>query len=133
MGRSSGAAATLLHTSIRVIALEAAADAYRGKRTADVRRYLTIARSANARVGAEEVAHDLAVVDLLEGKVDAAIAQLERSRLPDALVNLGIAYEKKGEPQKALDAWRRARKAGVKWKDLDDWIQVKERVYGGEP
>ena len=78
------------------------------------------------------MAANLALLDLVEGKTDSAIAQLERigPKVPEALVTLGIAYEKKGEPQKALDAWKRARKAGAKLGPLNDWIDAKERVYG---
>jgi len=45
-------------------------------------------------VGNDEVAHNFAVLDLLEGRLDAAIAQLDRlaARVPEALINLGIAY-----------------------------------------
>jgi tetratricopeptide (TPR) repeat protein len=131
-GKSSGPAASLLNTSIRVVALEAAQDAYRNGQFAQARKFLTTARGANARVGADEVAHNLAVMDLVEGRVDAAIAALDRlaARIPEALVNLGIAYERKGDPNRALDAWRRARKAGVRFAPLADWIEAKERIYG---
>ena len=131
-GKSSGPAATLLNTSIRVVALEAAQDAYRNGQLAQARKFLTTARGANARVGGDEVAHNLAVLDLVEGKVDAAIAALDRlaARVPEALVNLGIAYERKGDPVRALDAWRRARKAGVRFAPLAEWIEAKERIYG---
>ena len=102
---------------------------------AQARKYLTQAKAANARVGTDEVAHNLAVMDLADGNVDAAIAQFDRlsAKLPEALVNLGIAYERKGDPQKALDAWRRARKAGVRFPPLGDWIEAKERIYGEAP
>jgi tetratricopeptide (TPR) repeat protein len=131
-GKSTGPAKVLLDTSIRVVALEAAQDAYRAGQFAQARKFLTTARGSNARVGTDEVAHNLAVMDLVEGKVDAAIAQLERiaPRVPEALVNLGIAFERKGDPVKALDAWRRARKAGVRFAPLADWIEAKERIYG---
>ncbi|NVB81087.1 MAG: hypothetical protein HOV81_22010, partial [Kofleriaceae bacterium] len=135
-GKSTGPAAQLLGTSIRVVALNAAQDAYKGNQVAKARKYLASAKAANARVGSDEVAHNLAVLDLVEGKLDAAIAQLEKlaPRVPEALVNLGIAYEKKGEHAKALDAWKRARKAGVRFAPLADWIDAKERIYGeGEP
>ena len=134
-GKSSGPAAALLDTSLRVVALEAAHDAYRAGNFAQARRYLQTARGASTRVGTDEVAHDLAVLDLVEGKLDAAIAQLERvaPRVPEALVNIGIAYERKREPQKALDAWRRARKAGVRFAPLAEWIEAKERIYGEAP
>ena len=131
-GKSSGPAASLLNTSIRVVALEAAQDAYRNGQFAQARKFLTTARGANARVGADEVAHNLAVMDLVDGRVDAAIVALDRlaARIPEALVNLGIAYERKGDPNRALDAWRRARKAGVRFAPLADWIEAKERIYG---
>jgi tetratricopeptide (TPR) repeat protein len=134
-GKSTGPAAALLGTSMRVVALEATRDAYGNNQLAQARKYLTTARSANARVGNDEVALNLAVLDLAEGRIDSAIGQLERlaGKLPEALVNLGIAYERKGEPQKALDAWRRARKSGSRFPQLVDWIESKERIYGEAP
>jgi tetratricopeptide (TPR) repeat protein len=134
-GKSSGAATALLGTAIRVVALNAAQDAYRNGALGQARAYLATARSANARAGADEVAYNLAVLDLAEGRLDAAIAQLERvaPKVPDALVALGIAYERKNDPTRALDAWRRAKKAGVRFAPLAEWIESKERVYGGEP
>ena len=134
-GRSSGPAAVLLNTSIRVVALEAAQDAYRSGANAAAQKYLATARGANTRVGQDEVAHNLAVLELAEGRVDAAIAGLEKvaAKVPEAYVSLGIAYEKKGDPQKALEMWRRARKAGVRFAPLAEWIETKERVYGAAP
>jgi tetratricopeptide (TPR) repeat protein len=134
-GKSTGPAKSLLDTAQRVVALEAARDAYAAGAIAQVKQHLQAARAAPARVGADEVALGLAAVDLAEGRVDAAIAALERlaGKLPEALVHLGIAYEKKGEPQKALDAWRRARKAGVRSAPLAEWIEAKERIYGEAP
>src|SRR5690606_17621346 len=87
-GKSSGAAAVLLGTAMRVVALNAAQDAYRSGKLAQARKYLATAKKASARVGAEEVAHNLAVLDLADGKLDAAISQLERlaSKVPEALV-----------------------------------------------
>ncbi|MGE0403992.1 MAG: hypothetical protein AB7T06_45215, partial [Kofleriaceae bacterium] len=131
-GKSSGPAGVLLNTAIRVVALEAAQDAYRGGSTAQARKYLSSARNANSRVGTDELAHNLAVLDIADGQYDQAIAQLERlsGRIPEALVNIGIAYERKGDPQKALDAWRRAKRANVRYAPLNDWIESKERIYG---
>jgi predicted negative regulator of RcsB-dependent stress response len=134
-GKSTGGAAALLGTAIRVVALNAAQDAYRDGQLAAARKYLATAKAANAKVGNDEVAHNLAVLDLADGKVDSAIAQLERlsSKVPEALVNLGIAYERKGDQAKALDAWRRAKKLGVRFGPLPEWIDAKERIYGGAP
>jgi len=134
-GKSTGAAAALLGTAIRVVALNAAQDAYHEGQLAAARKYLATAKAASARVGTDEVAHNLAVLDLADGHVDAAIAQFERlaAKVPEALVNLGIAYERKGDQAKALDAWRRAKKIGVRFAPLPEWIDAKERIYGGAP
>ena len=133
--KSTGAAASLLNTAVRVVALNAAQDAYRNNDLGKVRKFLAQARNVNARIGNDEVALDLAVVDLVDGRLDASIGELERmsQKLPEALVNLGIAYERKGDPLKALDAWRRARKLGVRFPQLTEWIEAKERIYGEAP
>jgi len=130
--KSTGAAAALLGTSIRVVALEAAQDAYKNGQLAQARKYLATAKAANARVGNDEIAQDLAVLDLVDGHTADAIAQLEKlaGKMPEALVNLGLAYEKAGDQARALDAWRRARKLGVRFAPLNEWIESKERVYG---
>jgi tetratricopeptide (TPR) repeat protein len=132
--KATGPAAQLLGTALRVVALNAAQDAYRSGKLARARTYLERARKANARVGGDEIAHNLAVLDLADGHVDAAIGALERlvPRIPEAYVNLGIAYERKGDHARALDAWRRARKAGVRFAPLTDWIDAKARIYQPE-
>jgi tetratricopeptide (TPR) repeat protein len=131
-GKSSGVAAQMLGTAIRVVALNAAQDAYRNGQLPQARKFLATARTANAKFGGDEVTHNLAVLDLADGKYDAAITQLEKlgPRVPESLVNLGIAYERKGDHVKALDAWRRAKKAGVRFGPLTEWIESKERIYG---
>ncbi|HEY1549548.1 MAG TPA: tetratricopeptide repeat protein [Kofleriaceae bacterium] len=131
--KASGVATALLGTAIRVVALDAAQEAYRDGDLGAARRYLSTAKAANAKVGTDELAHNLAVIDLADGHVDAAIGELERlaNRVPEAWVNLGIAYERKGDQQRALDAWQHAKKAGVRFAALPEWIDAKERIYGG--
>ncbi|HEY3801247.1 MAG TPA: tetratricopeptide repeat protein [Kofleriaceae bacterium] len=131
--KATGPAAALLGTAIRVVALDAAQDAYHDGQLAQARKYLAIAKAANAHVGADELAHNLAVIDLADGHVDAAIGELERltGKVPEAWVNLGIAYERKGDQQRAIDAWQHAKKAGVRFAPLPEWIDAKERIYGG--
>ncbi len=133
--KATGVVATLLSNAVRIVALEAAQDAYRRGQLAETRKYLAAARASTSRIGTDELIHNLAVLDLAEGKADAAIAALERmtAKLPEALVNVGLAYERKGDHVKALDAWRRARKAGVRFAPLADWIDSKERIYGDGP
>jgi tetratricopeptide (TPR) repeat protein len=132
----AGAAVSLREAAIHSVALEAASDAYRTGATAQARAFLAAASRASVRGrNTDEIALDLALVDIADGKLDPAIAQLQRltTRLPDAWIALGIAYERKAEPQKALDAWRTARKAGARFAPLAGWIDAKERFFGGAP
>jgi tetratricopeptide (TPR) repeat protein len=135
--RSTGSAAALLATAIRVVAMSAAADSYRAGNTASARGFLAQAKRITSRVGNDELAVNLAVVDVADGQGDlsSAMAQLERlsAKVPEALVSLGIAHDRQSDAGKALDAWRRARRAGVKFPPLTDWIESKERVLGGTP
>ena len=132
VGKSSGLGAVLLNTAIRVVALEAADEAYRNNNLPQARRFLSIAKGANAHIGSEEISHNLALLDVAGDKIDAAIGELERlaPKLPEALVTLGIAYERKGEPEKALETWQQASKAGARFAPLSGWIEAKERFYG---
>src|SRR6185503_3218323 len=57
--KATGAAAALLGTATRVVALGAASDSYRSGDAAAARRYLTTAKAANARIGGDEVAANL--------------------------------------------------------------------------
>jgi tetratricopeptide (TPR) repeat protein len=134
-GKASGPAAVLLGTAIHATALAAADDAYRSDHTSQARTFLTAARGANARIAGEEIAYDLALLELADGRIEPAIVEFERlaSKLPEALVALGLAYERQGDPQKALEAWRRASKAGARFAPLADWIRAKERIYGEPP
>jgi lipopolysaccharide biosynthesis regulator YciM len=49
---------------------------------------------------------------------------------PEALVNLGILYERLGRPRDAYDAWTKAKSKGVNARDLQKWIDAKKRIYG---
>lgn len=131
---ATGATRTLLATATRVVALNAAEDAYRGGKLGPARRYLAAARAAETKVGLDEVTHNLAVIDVADGRLEAAIAALERlaPRMPEALVNLGVAHDRRGDGGRALELWRRARKEGARFGPLDEWIAAKERIYGGD-
>jgi tetratricopeptide (TPR) repeat protein len=131
---ATGTTRALLATATRVVALNAAEDAYRSGKLGPARKYLTTAKKAEARVLADEVAHNLAVLDVADGRLDTAIAVLDRlaPKLPEALVNLGVAYDRKGDGARALELWRRAQRDGVRFGPLDDWIDAKARIFGGE-
>ncbi len=128
--KASGVAEPLLRQAAGDIALRAAADAYAGGNVRRAASYLTIARTYDKR--SPELAHNLAVVDLSTGSVDSAISALVGlvGDVPEARINLGIAYEKKGEPLKALSAWKQAAAAGSRYSPLKDWIEAKERFWG---
>lgn len=48
---------------------------------------------------------------------------------PEALVNLGILYDRKGESKKAFELWQQARSKGVRSSKLDEWIESKKRIF----
>ena len=100
---ASGATRQLLETATRVVALTAAEDAYRNNKLGPAKKFLATARKAEARAGADELAHDLAVVDVADGRLDTAIAALERlaPKVPEALINLGVAHDKQGRRRQA--------------------------------
>lgn len=136
--RASGPARRLVGTAIRIVALEAAGEAYRSGKLADSRALLRRAQAAGSAVAGDELALGRAVVELADastGALAATIAELERlaPRLPEAWIAAGIAHERAGQPRKALDAWQRARKAGSRFAPLADWIAGKQRIYGADP
>jgi len=93
---------------------------------------LRIAKGLGAKGAAYE--HNLAVLDLAQGKGGQAVKVLEGlgGRPPEALMNLGIYYDRQGEPQKALEYYRRAAERGVRHARLKAWLDVKERLFGGK-
>jgi hypothetical protein len=64
------------------------------------------------------------------GKDKIAALEALAGNPPEALVDLGIAYELAGRPKDAYDAWVRARARGVKLPELQKWIDAKKRIYG---
>lgn len=131
--KATGVAEPLLRQAAGDIALRAAAEAYSsdgGTRAAAA--FLAKARLHDKR--SPELAHNQAVIDIASGSVDNAIAVLEGlvNEVPEARINLGLAYEKKGDPQKALAAWKAALAAGVRHPALEGWIEAKQRFWGGQ-
>jgi len=131
---ASGPARPLVHEAARVILLRAAAELYGKGNVAKARSYVVKAHRYEDLASAE-LAHDDAVLLLEDGQLDAAISGLEAVAqvVPEALVNLGLAWERKGDPHKALDYYRRAAAAGVRFAPLRGWIVAKERMWGGTP
>lgn len=128
--RKLGVAGPLARVASRDVALRAAAQAYRTNQLRRARVYLSMAARVDRR--SREVIHNQAVLLLASGKIDAAIRRLKSiaAWVPMAHVNLGIAYGRKGDAKKALEHFRRARRAGVRFAPLARWITTKQRVWG---
>ncbi len=136
-GKVTGAARRLIDAAIRVVALRGAELAYRDGKLAAARVLLKRAQGRAAKVGGDELALDLVVLDIAEGTLDGAAAALERlaPKLPEALISLGVLADRAGDGATALAHWRAARKAGVHFAPLDAWIASKQRIWrsGGQP
>lgn len=76
--------------------------------------------------------HNLAVVELNEGR---SVGEKTLERLgpnpPESLVNLGILQDRRGQPRKALELYRRAFERGARTPKLREWIDTKDRLLGG--
>jgi len=67
---------------------------------------------------------------VLDGTKSASTFEGLGSTPPEALVNLGIAYDNAGKPKDAYNAWTKAQDKGANAKDLKKWIDAKKRIYG---
>ena len=130
---ATGVSKALAGSALRVVAMSAADQAYRAGKLDQARKHLATARAVEVRAGADELAYDLAALDLADGKLDAARAGFAKvaGRVPEALIGAGIVADREGDSAKALDLWRQAKKAGARLGVLDDWIAAKERIFGG--
>lgn len=130
---STGVTKALAGSALRVIAMTAAERAYRDGKLPAARKLLAAAKDVAVRAGSDELAYDLAALDLADGKVELAKAGFARiaARVPEALIGAGIAADRAGDGAAALELWRQARRAGAKLSTLDEWIAAKERIYGG--
>ncbi len=137
--RATGSAQRLVDDATRLLAIRAAAEAHTRGQTDRARRFLAVAAKVHG-AGGPELAYDQAVLDLDAGHVDEAMRELERlaNEVPEALVALGIGWEKKGSPEKALEYFQRAQQSPtLRFGQLREWIAAKQRIYGsgagGEP
>ena len=130
--KARGVAEPLARLAARDIALRAAQEAYGDGNLRQAGKFLGDAKLYDKR--SPELAHNLAVIELSTGDVDDAIRELERVKdeVPEAYVNLGIAYDRKHDAKKALEYWKKAQAMGVRFRSLDDWIETKQRFWGGE-
>lgn len=95
--------------------------------------YLASAAKVPAKGDKRELEHNQAVIDLFSGKTPQAERTFDAlgTRPCEARLNLGILRDKQGESRKALDLYKQARTCGAKAPKLTEWIDVKERLFGG--
>lgn len=123
------AARALVAAATRVVAMSAAEHAFRRGQLALARRYLSQAHAARTSIGDDELVYNDAVLALAEPanpqRLARLIAELERleSRVPEAAVSLGVAYDLAGRPRDAVAAWQRAR---VRFAPVAEWLRAKQ-------
>ncbi|MCA1662719.1 MAG: tetratricopeptide repeat protein [Myxococcales bacterium] len=95
--------------------------------------YLASASKVASKGDKRELEHNLAVVDLFQGKGQQAEKVFDAlgARPCEARVNLGILRDRQGESKKALELYKQAKACGARAPKLNEWIDVKERLFGG--
>jgi tetratricopeptide (TPR) repeat protein len=95
--------------------------------------YLASAAKVPAKGDKRELEHNLAVIDLFSGKAPQAEKVFDAlgTRPCEARVNLGILRDRQGESKKALELYKQAKACGAHAPKLAEWIDVKERLFGG--
>jgi hypothetical protein len=102
-------------------------DAWRnGKEGAAEKALTAAAKSADGDLK-KRIQNDKAVLD---GTKSVSTFENLGSSPPEALVNLGVAYDAAGKPKEAYEAWTKAAAKGASAKDLKKWIDAKKRIYG---
>ena len=79
--------------------------------------------------------HNLGVMDLFYGRLPQAEKAFDalNGKPGEALINLGIIKDKAGDGKAALGLYRQAQAKGARGPRLKEWIDVKQRIYGGVP
>ncbi len=129
--RASGAPKAELRAVLRA-SLEQMGYAAVGRRPAEAQGHWQAARRYADGEDQARIECNLAVLDLVRGRVGPARQRLRElgSTPPEALVNLGLLFERAGDFAKAYQLWSRAVKGGVRDKELLRWVQAKEELFG---
>jgi hypothetical protein len=95
--------------------------------------FLASAAKVPAKGDKRELEHNAAVIDLFSGKAPQAERVFDAlgTRPCEARVNLGILRDRQGESKKALELYKQAKACGAHTPKLAEWIDVKERLFGG--
>jgi tetratricopeptide (TPR) repeat protein len=93
---------------------------------------LRAALKVQAKGDKRELEHNLAVLDLTKGLTAPAEKVFETlgGKPCEARANLGIIKDRQGDGKAALDLYRSALSCGARGR-VKDWIDVKQRLYGG--
>ncbi len=96
-------------------------------------QYLSSAARVPAKGDKRELEHNLAVIDMFSGKSPQAEKVFDAlgSRPCEARINLGILRDRQGDSKKALEMYKQALACGARTPKLREWIDVKERLFGG--
>ncbi len=97
--------------------------------------YLKNAKKVPSKGEVRDLENNWAAIDLTAGRTAVAEKTLEalNGRPAEALVNLGIIYDKQGDAKKALEYYKRASERGARAPRLKEWIDVKERLFEAKP
>jgi cytochrome c-type biogenesis protein CcmH/NrfG len=105
-------------------------DQWKAGQTGAASKTLAAADKAASGEVARRVQLDRAALALGKDKLATLESLAGAGGPPEALVDLGIAYELAGRPKDAYEAWTKARARGVRTPELQKWIDAKKRIYG---
>ncbi|HEX9104545.1 MAG TPA: hypothetical protein VF997_20175, partial [Polyangia bacterium] len=132
-GKAQGGTADWLRALLRSGYELLAYDFYQRSDEKRAGQFLASASKVPSKGDKRELEHNLAVIDLFSGRGPQAEKVFDAlgTRPCEARVNLGIMKDRQGESKKALDLYKQARACGARTPKLNEWIDVKERLFGG--
>jgi tetratricopeptide (TPR) repeat protein len=135
VGKAQGGTADWLRALLRSGYELLAYDFYQRSDEKRAGQFLASASKVLAKGDKRELEHNLAVIDLFSGRGQQAERVFDAlgTRPCEARVNLGIMRDRQGESKKALDLYKQAKACGARTPKLNEWIDVKERLFGGAP
>jgi len=133
LGKAQGQTAELLRSLLRSTHELLAYDYFQKSDEKRAEASLKSAMKVPSKADRRELDHNLAIVDLASGRLPQAERALDAlaGKPAESYLNLGIIKDKQGDGKAALQMYRRAWDRGVRSPKLKEWIDVKERLYGG--
>jgi tetratricopeptide (TPR) repeat protein len=135
VGKATGGTAEWLRQLLRSGYELLAYDYYQRSDEKRAGTYLANAAKVPAKGDRRELEHNMAVLDLFTGKSPQAERVFDTlgTRPCEARLNLGILRDRQGDSKKALELYKQARQCGARGPKLQEWIDVKERLFGANP